>query len=88
MGCLGVDGGDCNYGLKEWMAATLRRLQGGGESNRRWVVAGHGWDGDALSLDQLTRLSKEILSFWIEAFSEDTTKRLEDFGFIQFRPGV
>uniref|UniRef100_A0A1D1YMH1 glutamate synthase (ferredoxin) n=2 Tax=Anthurium amnicola TaxID=1678845 RepID=A0A1D1YMH1_9ARAE len=37
-----------------------------------------------LSLDELAR---EILSFWVKAFSEDTAKRLENFGFIQFRPG-
>ncbi|KAF8395692.1 hypothetical protein HHK36_019642 [Tetracentron sinense] len=37
-----------------------------------------------LSLDELAR---ETLSFWVKAFSEDTAKRLENFGFIQFRPG-
>ncbi|KAG8372095.1 hypothetical protein BUALT_Bualt12G0030900 [Buddleja alternifolia] len=37
-----------------------------------------------LTLDELAR---ETLSFWVKAFSEDTTKRLENFGFIQFRPG-
>lgn len=37
-----------------------------------------------LSLDELAR---ETISFWVKAFSEDTTKRLENFGFIQFRPG-
>ncbi|KAJ4979425.1 hypothetical protein NE237_010205 [Protea cynaroides] len=37
-----------------------------------------------LSLDELAR---ESLSFWVKAFSEDTAKRLENFGFIQFRPG-
>lgn len=33
------------------------------------------------------QLARETLSFWVKAFSEDTTKRLENFGFIQFRPG-
>lgn len=37
-----------------------------------------------LTLDELAR---EALSFWVKAFSEDTAKRLENFGFIQFRPG-
>ncbi|KAF9593998.1 hypothetical protein IFM89_026699 [Coptis chinensis] len=37
-----------------------------------------------LSLDELAR---ETMSFWVKAFSEDTAKRLENFGFIQFRPG-
>ncbi|KAK9740733.1 hypothetical protein RND81_03G056400 [Saponaria officinalis] len=32
-------------------------------------------------------LATETLSFWVKAFSEDTAKRLENFGFIQFRPG-
>lgn len=37
-----------------------------------------------LTLDELAR---ETVSFWVKAFSEDTAKRLENFGFIQFRPG-
>ncbi|TKY62699.1 Ferredoxin-dependent glutamate synthase 1 [Spatholobus suberectus] len=37
-----------------------------------------------LTFDEVTR---ETLSFWVKAFSEDTAKRLENFGFIQFRPG-
>lgn len=37
-----------------------------------------------LTMDELAR---ETLSFWVKAFSEDTAKRLENFGFIQFRPG-
>lgn len=37
-----------------------------------------------LTLDELAR---ETLSFWVKAFSEDTAKRLENFGFIQFRQG-
>ncbi|WOL04062.1 ferredoxin-dependent glutamate synthase, chloroplastic [Canna indica] len=37
-----------------------------------------------LTLDELGR---ETLSFWVKAFSEDTAKRLENYGFIQFRPG-
>ncbi|KAK3446565.1 hypothetical protein EUGRSUZ_A02249 [Eucalyptus grandis] len=35
----------------------------------------------------LNELARETLSFWVKAFSEDTAKRLENFGFIQFRPG-
>ncbi|KAK6124663.1 hypothetical protein DH2020_041595 [Rehmannia glutinosa] len=35
----------------------------------------------------LSTVGKETLSFWVKAFSEDTAKRLENFGFIQFRPG-
>ncbi|GAB2210097.1 hypothetical protein Droror1_Dr00015350 [Drosera rotundifolia] len=37
-----------------------------------------------LTLDELAR---ETLSFWVKAFSQDTAKRLENYGFIQFRPG-
>ncbi|KAL5720219.1 glutamate synthase (ferredoxin) [Ranunculus cassubicifolius] len=37
-----------------------------------------------LTLDELAR---ETMSFWVKAFSEDTAKRLENFGFIQFRAG-
>ncbi|KAI3667231.1 hypothetical protein L6452_42280 [Arctium lappa] len=37
-----------------------------------------------LTFDELAR---ESLSFWVKAFSEDTAKRLENFGFIQMRPG-
>ncbi|GAB2267141.1 Ferredoxin-dependent glutamate synthase [Dionaea muscipula] len=37
-----------------------------------------------LTFDELGR---ETLSFWVKAFSQDTAKRLENFGFIQFRPG-
>ncbi|KAG5072125.1 hypothetical protein JHK86_007336 [Glycine max] len=37
-----------------------------------------------LTFDEVAR---ETLSFWVKAFSEDTAKRLENFGFIQFRPG-
>lgn len=35
----------------------------------------------------LVKLGRETLSFWVKAFSEDTAKRLENFGFIQSRPG-
>ncbi|KZV57862.1 Glutamate synthase 1 isoform 1 [Dorcoceras hygrometricum] len=37
-----------------------------------------------LTIDELAR---ETLSFWVKSFSEDTAKRLENFGFIQFRQG-
>lgn len=33
------------------------------------------------------QLARETLSFWVKAFSQDTAKRLENFGFIQMRPG-
>ncbi|KAJ7541176.1 hypothetical protein O6H91_10G049100 [Diphasiastrum complanatum] len=39
---------------------------------------------NGLTLDELGR---ECVSFWVKAFSEDTAKRLENFGFIQFRQG-
>jgi len=35
----------------------------------------------------ILQLARETLTFWVRAFSEDTAKRLENFGFIQFRPG-
>ncbi|KAL2642870.1 hypothetical protein R1flu_010457 [Riccia fluitans] len=37
-----------------------------------------------LSLDELAR---ETVSFWSKGFSEEQAKKLENFGFIQFRPG-
>lgn len=45
--------------------------------------------GSVSSIGGLTHdeLARETLSFWVKAFSEDTTKRLENFGFIQMRPG-
>ncbi|KAM5578066.1 ferredoxin-dependent glutamate synthase, chloroplastic [Rosa sericea] len=45
--------------------------------------------GSISSIGGLTfdELARETLSFWVKAFSEDTAKRLENFGFIQFRPG-
>ncbi|CAI0439968.1 unnamed protein product [Linum tenue] len=45
--------------------------------------------GSVSSIGGLTfdELARESLSFWVKAFSEDTAKRLENFGFIQFRPG-
>ncbi|KAF5747942.1 hypothetical protein HS088_TW05G00673 [Tripterygium wilfordii] len=45
--------------------------------------------GSVSSIGGLTfdELARETLSFWVKAFSEDTAKRLENFGFIQFRPG-
>jgi hypothetical protein len=35
----------------------------------------------------VVKLGRETLSFWVKAFSEDTAQRLENFGFIQSRPG-
>ncbi|KAA8517983.1 hypothetical protein F0562_015457 [Nyssa sinensis] len=45
--------------------------------------------GSVSSIGGLTfdELARETLSFWVKAFTEDTAKRLENFGFIQFRPG-
>ncbi|KAL6138005.1 hypothetical protein ACLB2K_063293 [Fragaria x ananassa] len=45
--------------------------------------------GSISSIGGLTfdELARDTLSFWVKAFSEDTAKRLENFGFIQFRPG-
>ncbi|BBN01830.1 glutamate synthase (ferredoxin) [Marchantia polymorpha subsp. ruderalis] len=37
-----------------------------------------------LTLDELAR---ESVSFWSKGFSEEQVKKLENFGFIQFRPG-
>ncbi|CAM6047747.1 unnamed protein product [Sphagnum compactum] len=37
-----------------------------------------------LTLDELAR---ETISFWSKGFSEETSKKLENFGFIQLRPG-
>lgn len=40
-----------------------------------------------LKSSYILQLARETLTFWVRAFSEDTAKRLENFGFIQFRPG-
>lgn len=39
------------------------------------------------ALFSFLKLARETLSFWVKAFAEDTAKRLENFGFIQYRPG-
>ncbi|KAK6289852.1 hypothetical protein POUND7_001393 [Theobroma cacao] len=45
------------------------------------------WTQRYADLSLQVELARETLSFWVKAFSEDTAKRLENFGFIQFRPG-
>ncbi|TKY50070.1 Ferredoxin-dependent glutamate synthase [Spatholobus suberectus] len=37
-----------------------------------------------LNLSLIEKVARETLSFWVKAFSEDTAKRLENFGYIQF----
>lgn len=37
-----------------------------------------------LTLDEL---AKEAVSFWVKGFSAEVVKKLDNFGFIQFRPG-
>jgi len=38
-------------------------------------------------LDWHVQLARETISFWSKGFSEETSKKLENFGFIQLRPG-
>jgi hypothetical protein len=40
-----------------------------------------------LYLDWHVQLARETISFWSKGFSEETSKKLENFGFIQLRPG-
>ncbi|XP_024029344.1 ferredoxin-dependent glutamate synthase, chloroplastic [Morus notabilis] len=70
--------------LSSYCGAQIFEIYGLGKE-----VVDYAFRGSVSSIGGLTfdELARETLSFWVKAFSEDTAKRLENFGFIQFRPG-
>jgi glutamate synthase (ferredoxin) len=70
--------------LSSYCGAQIFEIYGLGEEVVDLAFCGSVSSIGGLTLDELAR---ETLSFWVKAFSEDTTKRLENFGFIVFRPG-
>lgn len=70
--------------LSSYCGAQIFEIYGLGEDIVDTAFRGSVSKIGGLTLDELAR---ETLSFWVKAFSEDTAKRLENFGFIQFRPG-
>lgn len=70
--------------LSSYCGAQIFEIYGLGKEVVDLAFCGSVSSIGGLTLDELAR---ETLSFWVRAFSEDTAKRLENFGFIQFRPG-
>ncbi|KAF6140440.1 hypothetical protein GIB67_030521 [Kingdonia uniflora] len=70
--------------LSSYCGAQIFEIYGLGSEIVDFAFCGSVSKIGGLSLDELAR---ETMSFWVKAFSEDTAKRLENFGFIQFRPG-
>ncbi|KAJ0978810.1 hypothetical protein J5N97_014284 [Dioscorea zingiberensis] len=70
--------------LSSYCGAQIFEIYGLGQEIVDLAFCGSVSKIGGLSLDELAR---ESLSFWVKAFSEDTAKRLENFGFIQHRPG-
>ncbi|XP_073139676.1 ferredoxin-dependent glutamate synthase, chloroplastic-like [Henckelia pumila] len=70
--------------LSSYCGAQIFEIYGLGKDLVDIAFCGSPSSIGGLTLDELAR---ETLSFWVKAFSEDTAKRLENFGFIQFRPG-
>ncbi|KAL2465951.1 Ferredoxin-dependent glutamate synthase 1 [Abeliophyllum distichum] len=70
--------------LSSYCGAQIFEIYGLGKEIIDIAFCGSTSSIGGLTLDELAR---ETLSFWVNAFSEDTAKRLENFGFIQFRPG-
>ncbi|KAL2464593.1 Ferredoxin-dependent glutamate synthase 1 [Forsythia ovata] len=70
--------------LSSYCGAQIFEVYGLGEEIIDIAFCGSMSTIGGLTLDELAR---ETLSFWVKAFSEDTAKRLENYGFIQFRPG-
>ncbi|XP_058205843.1 ferredoxin-dependent glutamate synthase, chloroplastic-like [Rhododendron vialii] len=70
--------------LSSYCGAQIFEIYGLGKEIVDLAFCGSVSSIGGLTLDELAR---ETLSFWVKAFSEDTAKRLENFGFIQFRPG-
>ncbi|KAH7677006.1 Glutamate synthase (ferredoxin) protein [Dioscorea alata] len=70
--------------LSSYCGAQIFEIYGLGQEIVDLAFCGSVSKIGGLTLDELAR---ESLSFWVKAFSEDTAKRLENFGFIQHRPG-
>ncbi|KAL1548750.1 Ferredoxin-dependent glutamate synthase [Salvia divinorum] len=70
--------------LSSYCGAQIFEVYGLGQEIVDIAFAGSVSSIGGFTLDELAR---ETLSFWVKAFSQDTAKRLENFGFIQFRPG-
>lgn len=70
--------------LSSYCGAQIFEIYGLGQEIVDLAFCGSVSKIGGLTLDELAR---ETLSFWVKAFSEDTAKRLENYGFIQFRPG-
>lgn len=70
--------------LSSYCGAQIFEIYGLGKEVVDLAFCGSISSVGGLTFDELAR---ETLSFWVKAFSEDTAKRLENFGFIQFRPG-
>ncbi|KAK9154649.1 hypothetical protein Sjap_002129 [Stephania japonica] len=70
--------------LSSYCGAQIFEIYGLGSEIVDLAFSGSVSSIGGLTLDELAR---ETVSFWVKAFSEDTAKRLENFGFIQFRPG-
>ncbi|CAH9079304.1 unnamed protein product [Cuscuta epithymum] len=70
--------------LSSYCGAQIFEIYGLGKDVVDIAFCGSKSSIGGLTLDELAR---ETLSFWVKAFSEDTAKRLENYGFIQFRPG-
>lgn len=70
--------------LSSYCGAQIFEIYGLGKELVDVAFCGSKSSIGGLTLDELAR---ETLSFWVKAFSEDTAKRLENYGFIQFRQG-
>ncbi|XP_010505887.1 PREDICTED: ferredoxin-dependent glutamate synthase 2, chloroplastic-like isoform X1 [Camelina sativa] len=70
--------------FSSYCGAQIFEIYGLGNEVVEFSFRGSASQIGGLTLDELAR---ETLTFWVRAFSEDTAKRLENFGFIQFRPG-
>ncbi|KAJ0098418.1 hypothetical protein Patl1_20916 [Pistacia atlantica] len=70
--------------LSSYCGAQIFEVYGLGKEVVDLAFTGSVSNIGGLTFDELAR---ESLSFWVKAFSEDTAKRLENYGFIQFRPG-
>nr|CAB3458853.1 unnamed protein product [Digitaria exilis] len=70
--------------LSSYCGAQIFEIYGLGQEVVDLAFCGSVSKIGGLTLDELGR---ETLSFWVKAFSEDTAKRLENFGFVQSRPG-
>ncbi|KAL5812046.1 hypothetical protein ACOSQ3_026996 [Xanthoceras sorbifolium] len=70
--------------LSSYCGAQIFEIYGLGKEVVDLAFSGSVSKVGGLTFDELAR---ETLSFWVKAFSEDTAKRLENYGFIQFRPG-